>query len=173
VTPDERRLEELARTHGPRVLAYLARRISPREDAADVWQQTLVTTWRKIHAVPSRDEEALPWLLAVARGELSNHRRSTQRRLAATDRLRATFALGEPTAYDSRTGVRDALATLDETDREIITLTYWDGLTSEQVGAVVGMRAGTVRKRLERARTQLAATLRLPSQPEVSTVAAH
>lgn len=140
-------------------LATLARRVTPREEAADVWQLTLTRVWRKIDKVPRADDEALPWLFAEAHGELANHRRGQARRLAATDRLRAELAAGvpaggepaggEPAAYAPGSGatteaerVHDALAALDATDREIVTLTYWDGLTADQVGRVVGLRGG-------------------------------
>jgi RNA polymerase sigma factor (sigma-70 family) len=160
------------------VLAYLARRVTPREEAADVGQLTLTTVWRKIDKVPRADDEALPWLFAVARGELANHRRGQPRRLAATDRLRAELAAGvpaggEPAAYAPGSGatteaerVHDALAALDATDREIVTLTYWDGLTADQVGRVVGLRGAAVRKRLQQARERMASTLTLPGRSE-------
>lgn len=168
MTPAEEQLESLARDHGPRVLAYLARRVTPREDAADLWQQVLTTTWRKLHTVPSSDEAALCWLLAVARRELANHRRGHQRRLAATDRLRETIAVGGRTAYEGalaadadpaadRLGA--ALARLDDADREVLTLCYWDGLTGDQIGAVIGVSAASARKRLQRARDRLAVIL--------------
>lgn len=179
MTPAERRLEELARVQGPRVLSYLARRTTPREDAADVYQAVLTTTWRKIHKVPESTagvdggDAALGWMLAVARRELANFRRSASRRLAATDRLR-----GELTAYaaganasgaegDGHDSVHDALALLDADDREIVTLTYWDGLTSAQVAAATGLSASAVRKRLERARQRLAGLL---ASPEAAAV---
>lgn len=81
---------------------------------------------------------------------------------------------GEPAAYAAGSGatteaerVHDALAALDATDREIVTLTYWDGLTADQVGRVVGLRGGTaVRKRLQRARERMASTLTLPGRSE-------
>lgn len=167
LTPAERRLEELARAQGPRVLAYLARRTTPREDAADVYQGVLTTTWRKIHKVPDSTagadggDAALGWMLAVARRELANHRRSATRRLAATDRLKAELtayadpADGTGAEGDGHDTVHDALARLETDEREIVTLTYWDGLTSAQVAAATGLSASAVRKRLERARQRL------------------
>lgn len=160
MTTDEQRLDELARTHGPKVLGYLARRVSPREDAADLFQQTLITAWRKIAAVPDRDDEALAWLLAVARGELANHHRAGQRRSAAAQRLRDLLATSpHPSSAGAVDLVHDALADLDPLDREIVTLTYWEGLTSDQVATVIGSRPATVRKRLQRTRFRLAVTL--------------
>jgi RNA polymerase sigma factor (sigma-70 family) len=172
MTPAEQRLETIATTHGPRVLAYLARRTSPVEDAADVYQEVLTTVWRKIHSAPDDQEHSLAWLLAIARRTLANHRRSQARRLAATQRLR-----GELTAYlvaeegvggEGALGavvdrevdaVRSALAALGEEDREVLALTYWDGLTSDQVAVVVGISAAATRKRLQRARQRLEVAL--------------
>ena len=56
---------------------------------------------------------------------LANHPRGSQRRLAATDRLRETIGVSEQAAYESNPAtdrLRDALARLDETDREVLTL---------------------------------------------------
>ena len=170
MTPAERRFEALATACGPRVLAYLARRTTPREDAADVYQEVLTIVWRKVHRAPDDDADALPWMLAIARRTLANHRRATGRRLAATDRLRAellaTGPAGGPTAIGSAghgddrvDDVRTALAGLVEDDREVLLLTYWDGLTSEQVSVVVGAGAAATRKRIQRARERLAGAL--------------
>jgi RNA polymerase sigma-70 factor (ECF subfamily) len=163
--PAERRFEELATTCGPRVLAYLARRTSPREDAADVYQEVLTTTWRKVHTAPEAADEAVAWMLAIARRTLANHRRASGRRLAATDRLRDELLASAPeregVGGDDRVDdVRSALAGLGEDDREVLLLTYWEGLSSDQVAAVVGAGAATTRKRLQRARERLAAALR-------------
>jgi RNA polymerase sigma-70 factor (ECF subfamily) len=41
-------------------------------------------------------------------------------------------------------------------DRELITLTTWEGLTPAEAACVVGITAGTARVRLHRARARLA-----------------
>jgi RNA polymerase sigma factor (sigma-70 family) len=162
MTPAERRLESIAITHGPRVLAYLARRTTPVEDAADVYQEVLTTVWRKIHDTPDDPEHRVAWLLSIARRTLANHRRSQARRQSATERLRGeltAYAPGGPATDDEPRSVRAALMTLGEADREVLALTYWEGLTSDQVATVVGASPSTTRKRLQRARERLAAAL--------------
>lgn len=173
-TPDQRRLEQLARTHGQRVLGYLTRRCEIRADAADVWQQVLTTTWRKIHAVPSDDEAALGWLIAVARRELANHRRSAHRRHASTERLRNALATLPAVAEETNHvgSVRSALAALSEPDRELVLLTYWDRLTSDQAAAALGISAAAVRKRLQRVRKQLATMLSDPDRGQTADTTA-
>ncbi|GAB3440149.1 hypothetical protein GCM10027517_14360 [Phycicoccus ginsengisoli] len=157
-TPAERRLEELAAAHGPRVLAYLARRTTPAEDAADVLQEVLTTAWRRISDAPDDPDHALAWLLAIARRTLANHRRGQARRHDATARLRVELAGGpRPGAEDDAAvdGVRGALLHLGPDDREVLALAYWHGLTGEQVAVVLGTTPASARKRLQRARERL------------------
>ncbi|MDU0313876.1 sigma-70 family RNA polymerase sigma factor [Phycicoccus sp. M110.8] len=157
-TPAERRLEELAAAHGPRVLAYLARRTTPAEDAADVLQEVLTTAWRRISDAPDDPDHALAWLLAIARRTLANHRRGQARRHDATARLRAELAGGRtplPADDPAVDGVREALGSLAADDREVLALAYWDGLTGEQVAVVLAVSPASARKRLQRARERL------------------
>jgi RNA polymerase sigma-70 factor (ECF subfamily) len=165
MTSAERRFEALVGHCGTRVLAYLARRTTPVEDAADVYQETLTTAWRKVHDSPDDLEHQLAWLLAIARRTLANHRRARSRRLAATRRLCDELAVGDGSsgsggpASDGLEHVRDALDALGDDDREVLTLTYWDGLTCEQAAVVLGVRPATARKRLERGRRRVAVVL--------------
>ncbi|MFC8503402.1 RNA polymerase sigma factor [Pedococcus sp. NPDC057267] len=165
-TPGERRLEELAAAHGPRVLAYLARRTTPAEEAADVFQEVLTTAWRRVADAPDDPDHALAWLLAIARRTLANHRRGQARRHDATTRLRAELAAvrgpvhegdagGGTGGHAAVDGVRAALLHLGPDDREVLALAYWDGLTGEQVAVVLGTSPASARKRLQRARERL------------------
>lgn len=151
-----RRLEHLAATAGPDVLAYLARRVTPMEDAADVYSQVLTITWQKLRVVPTDDREAFGWMLGVARRCLANHRRGLVRRSALSDRLRNELrsAVIEP---DDAAGVdaRMALDSLPDADRELVTLVYWEGLTCAEAAETLGISASAARKRLERARRTL------------------
>jgi RNA polymerase sigma-70 factor (ECF subfamily) len=54
-----------------------------------------------------------------------------------------------------------ALDSLSDLDRELVTLTTWEGLTPAEAARVVGLTAGTARVRLHRARARLARHPRL------------
>lgn len=55
--------------------------------------------------------------------------------------------------------VEELLGRLEQTDRAIVILKYWYGLTCSEIGEIVGMEEGTVRVRLHRARLRLAEEL--------------
>jgi DNA-directed RNA polymerase specialized sigma24 family protein len=56
---DQARFTRLAETAGPRVLAYLARRVDPPGDAADLLAEVLATAWRRVDDLPADDAVAV------------------------------------------------------------------------------------------------------------------
>jgi RNA polymerase sigma-70 factor (ECF subfamily) len=153
-----RRLEELVDANYDRLLGYALRRVDQPTDAADVVGDVFLAAWRRIDEVPEGDESIL-WLYGVARRTVANLRRGTRRRRALHVRLRAQIEAlpvseAEPQPSNSGSVVR-ALNTLSADDRELLTLTAWEGLSPAQIAAVIGVEAGTVRVRLHRARRRL------------------
>ena len=49
----------------------------------------------------------------------------------------------------------EAVDQLPPDDLELVRLVYWDDLSTEQAGAVLGIHPATARKRLQRARSRL------------------
>jgi len=153
-----RRFDQLFRETRTDLLAFLVRRAESPEDAADALAETYLIVWRKLDAVPS-GHQARPWLFGVARNVLlkgMTRRRSHRvlvERLAGE--LRVLGAVGSARA-DPRSGmVRAALARLPDLDREILTLSAWEGLSPTEIGVVLGRSANFVRVRLHRARVRL------------------
>lgn len=140
------------------LLAYIVRRAGNSEDAADALAETYLIAWQKLDAIPAGDRARL-WLFGVARNLLlksASRRRSGSllaERLASE--LRRATAMHAPVDTEAADAVRAALAALPERDREILTLTAWEGLTPRQIAAVTGSSANIVRVRLHRARARL------------------
>lgn len=151
---DERaRFEQLWRDHAPAVVAYTRRR-AEADIAEDAVAETFLVAWRRLDRVP---DNALPWLLGVARRALANQRRAQVRRAALLDRL--DLSMPAVTTDNSDRGVLEALATLSERDRELLMLVGWEGLSPAEAAAALGSSPIACRVRLHRARTRLAAAL--------------
>lgn len=155
-TPADR-FTAIMRAHGRAVLGYLSRRAEPAQDAADLMAEVFVVAWRRLAEVPEPPDETRAWLLGAARLVLANHRRGAVRRNRLAGRLR--LAWRPATAENGDGPVRDALDTLGDDDRELLTLIAWEDLTPSQAAAVLGIPPATARKRLERARTRLRAAM--------------
>lgn len=139
------------------VSAYVLRRASPREDAADVIAEVFLVAWRRLDEVPA-GPSSLPWLYGVARKQLANHRRSEARRLRLASRLGAEL---EGAKRISRTddgfpeGFAEAFSALREADREILRLAAWEELNATAIAVVLACSPNAARIRLHRARKRL------------------
>ena len=161
-----RRFESLFGTTRLGVLAYLARRTAQPADAADLLAEVYLTAWRRIDDVPPGDEARL-WVYGVARRVLANHHRRTRTRTGLAVTLEATLrtaAEGDlaPVADPRSDAVAAGLDQLDVNDRELLTLTAWEGFTPAEIAQVIGVPAATVRVRLHRARKRLGLLLADP-----------
>jgi RNA polymerase sigma factor (sigma-70 family) len=112
--------------------------------------------WQKMATI--RDPERLrPWLISIAVNETKQLvRRRGQRRLREiaidTDSAGgiAASAMSDPASRAAELDLANALAGLDQADRTIVGLRYAVGLTSAEIGRIVGMSGGGVRARLAR-----------------------
>ena len=153
---DEARFTALFTAHAPSLLGYALRRTSPA-DAADLVAETMLVAWRRLAEVPAGSAERL-WLYGVARGMLANGRRASLRR----DRLGARFAVevGQRVEHHESTvvdqlAIGEAVRHLSRSEREVVLLTAWEGLSPAEIALVLDVPAATVRSRLHRARQEL------------------
>ena len=145
------RFEEIYEEHREPVRAFVRRR-APESVVDDVVSETFLVCWSKLDRVPN---EPLPWLYAVARKTLANHRRKLEReqRLGAAG---AAFTEMEPLG-DTALGA--AFAALSERDREVLRLIAWEGVSLGQAAVVLSCSALACRVRYHRAKTRLARRL--------------
>ncbi|ERK73567.1 RNA polymerase sigma factor [Leifsonia aquatica] len=147
-------LEPFLREIAPDLLAYFTRRVWPTEDAADCLSETLLVLWRRREDLPANEQDHRAWAFGVARRVLANFRRGAIRRIALTDRLRESLSTSAVATGTDET-ITDALAQLNENDRELVTLILWDGFGVAEAGAVLGLKPATARTRFARAKARL------------------
>jgi len=150
---DQDRLDQLLAEHVRDVVAYCRWRCGSEEDAQDAVSEVFLVAWRRLADVPEGDA-ARVWLLATARRVIANERRASGRRSRLVERLRIVDP-PDPVQWPVEVAsgeVADALRQLDPADREILLLAEWEGLSSNEIGAVMGCLAVTARGRLHRAR---------------------
>jgi RNA polymerase sigma factor (sigma-70 family) len=157
--------ERLFRETRDDLLAYALRRSPSPEEAADAVAETYLIAWRRLERIPAGDEARL-WLFGVARNVLRKgvtRHHSRHRLVGRLARELRTSGVGEPSVADEQLEtIRNALARLPGRDRELLTLTAWEGLTAREIAAVTGMSANVVRVRLHRARKRLKKELDQP-----------
>lgn len=156
---DQREFDEFYLGTRLHLLRQLTMMTGDSEQAADVLQEAYARAWQRWRHV-SRLADPMAWVRTVAwRVAISQHRRS----LVASDRLRRFFA---PEAAVDRTprsdevlDLRAALRLLSPEHRRALVLYEMCGMSIAEVAAETGVAEGTVKSRLARARTALAAAL--------------
>ncbi|GGW44908.1 RNA polymerase sigma24 factor [Streptomyces lucensis JCM 4490] len=143
----------------PRVCAYVHRRSGDRGAAEELAAEVFRTAWERMTA---GHDVGTGWLFVTARNLLSNHHRSVAR-LTQAHRAVAE-ALGRTPASVQDEAVLDALDRLPSQHREVLLLSYWDGLSAAEAGEVLGCRASAVWVRLHRARKAFRDVYRLPQE---------
>ena len=160
MTSDEARFGELYRDCFRSVHAYCRRRTSA-DRAHDAAAETFLTAWRKIDEAPP-GSDVLPWLYGIARGVVSNTRRSSfrARRLG-----RKMVSIGPPRqdwpddVIVSRHETGQILIALDELsagDQEVLRLSIWEELSGREVAIALETSEEAARQRLSRAKARLA-----------------
>lgn len=102
-------------------------------------------------------------LFGVAKNVLRNHDRSVSRSVGLIGALRLERSHETP-GDDS--AVLEAIDHLAPKEREVLLLTYWDGLTAVEVSQLLNTSATAVRMRLHRARKELGRILQKHSVSE-------
>ena len=107
---------------------------------------------------------ARPWLYGIATNLVSKHRRGEARRMRAVARL-AGQRLAPVDLADRVSDVVDASAqwllvaeavtALPEPERDALVLHVWESLSYAEIADALGVPVGTVRSRLNRARSRL------------------
>lgn len=122
------------------------------EDAEDLAQETWVV------ALESRSRQGAPdrpWLAGVLRNLARFRLRSDVRRRAREQQAaRPSGPTSESDPLERIEQFRllaDSVESLQDPDRSIVILRYFDGLSSDEIGARLGLSAGAVRMRLKRA----------------------
>ena len=139
------------------ICGYTLRRVRDREDAAEAIAETFATLWRRFDRCP-QGAELRPWLFGVARRVIANQRRGERRRTALGERLAANVDQAALHAFhpeEATSELARAFATLNEADRELLSLVAWEGLTREELAIALGTNRAVVRVRLHRARKRL------------------
>jgi RNA polymerase sigma-70 factor (ECF subfamily) len=138
----------------PAIHRYVFSRLGSNEDAEDVTNQVFEQAWRSI---PRYRDEGLPlraWLFGIARNLAGNHRRRFMARNAA-------FSVDALEIEDDTPGRAEALdlaqaiAALEPSQAETISLRYIHGLSLAETAAVLGTTVDGVKGRQQRALANL------------------
>ena len=151
--------------HWDAVFRFFERRLGPgpSEDlASEVFR---IAFERRMSYEVGDSTSCRPWLYGIAANLTLKERRRFARHLAAVDRIallgaadgddHATEVVARVDSEETWSRLQAALVVLDDTNRDMLLLVAWEGLSYAEVAETFGVPLGTVRSRLHRARARL------------------
>jgi RNA polymerase sigma-70 factor (ECF subfamily) len=154
--PDAIRL--LYRRYVQRVFAYVAYRVSSRQDAEDLTSEIFLKVVESMDRFEYRGSGSLSgWVFRIAYTTVQQFYRVGQRwDVTALDDLPEvqsdTLPPDEALASKERfTRLHDAIATLPARRQEVVTLRFFGGLRNQEIAHIMGLDERTVASHLSRA----------------------
>lgn len=154
---DRTAFERLYRSYQNRLLPYLFRMLRSREAAEEVFNDVMHVVWKDASRFRGRSKVST-WIFGIARYKALSRR--GKRELSTVDDPEEVVALVDEGqnpegSVVSRDLIKRALEHLSPEHREVIELTFYSGLSYQQIADIVKCPVNTVKTRMFYARRHL------------------
>jgi RNA polymerase sigma-70 factor (ECF subfamily) len=158
---DRDAFETLYKRYARSVFGMALRRLGDRGTAEDAVQETFASIWRSAATYRADRGPGAPWLYAVARNAIADRGRRRPEPVAEVPDTPDHEPLpGERAESDWVSWrVHRALEELPTSERQMIELAYWGGLSQSEVAEFLGIPLGTVKTRTRSGLARLAVAL--------------
>ena len=168
---EERAFGELVERYQTRLLNFIYRTIGDREKAEDLVQEVFIRVYRHLHRF-DRSKKFSTWIYTIASNLAKNELRNRSRNpLVLFQTIRKNWQDEDrPLQFEDsstrpddlyrkrhlRELVESSVAQLPEHHREVFVLRELEGKSYEEIAEITSTNLGTVKSRLNRARTSFA-----------------
>lgn len=149
---------DLYRRYARAVLGLAMRRLGDRGSAEDAAQEAFASVWRAARTYRRDRGPVAPWLYAVARNAIADRGRARVDPPAEPLDTPAEEPGPDDEAEQSWLAwrVHRALETVPESERTVLELAYWRGLSQSEIATELGIPLGTVKTRTRAGLARLA-----------------
>lgn len=139
--------------YGRVAFSVMLRIVKNASIAEDLLQETFLKVWNRVDGFDQNRGSLGPWILAIARNRAIDYLRSTDSKLSQTScnvdalerpRLFTDFEADYHNMDRIRT-IRDAFTKLNENQRCVLELAYFEGLSQTEMAAKLQQPLGTVK----------------------------
>jgi RNA polymerase sigma-70 factor (ECF subfamily) len=170
---DQRAFDLLVRKYQHRIFALISRYVRDQDEVQDVAQEAFIKAWRALPRFRG-DSQFYTWLYRIAVNTAKNYLVARGRRPPGSDidADEAEQFIGADGLHDSGTPesilmsqqladvITKAIEALPHELRTAVTLREFDGLSYEDIAAIMECPVGTVRSRIFRAREAIEQAMR-------------
>lgn len=148
VKPREIDFAALYQELAPRVFTYVYRHVGNRQDAEDITSETFTRAFSSASKPPA--DSVSPWIYTIAKNLMIDRARHRKRWHPAL-----LFAPSTQSDPDDEILLRSLLDELSAEARDAILLRFLAGLSSAEIGAILGKNSGAVKMLVHRALLKL------------------
>jgi len=153
---------EMARQHHRDLLVFARALVRNEQAAHDIVQESFVAAWKGFERF-DKDRDFGAWMRGFARNKWREYLRKNNREIQIEDDVLEMMERQIQGWQDERQDggpsifikLDQCLKKLPGNMAEAVTLSYTDGLSSDEASAKLGISSASLRKRLERARLKL------------------
>ena len=143
-------LTNLYEEYYDRIVRYIFVRISDQTEAEDLAGEVFLKALKSLNSYRGRGEQMHVWLFKIARNTVVDHvRKMSKRKTVALGELEIRDELSVEETVETKLQVErlsKALRQLTPSQREVIGLRFFAGLSSAEVGEILGKSGGAVRE---------------------------
>lgn len=154
---------QLYNTYVERIFAYTYRLVRDEALAQDLTAVTFEKAYRNLNRFEWRGFSFCAWLYRIAHNEVMTYQRRNRifSPLTALEKWWRSDQNVESEVQNNlqQDGLHTALERLDQADRDVLILRFYENLSSREIGEVLGYSEGNINVRLHRALKKLRAEL--------------
>ena len=154
-------LADLYRQTSSLVFTIALRTLASKPDAEDVTQRVYMQAWRSRHTYDPSRRPLRAWLVGITRHVVADKIGERSRQIRLEQRL-GEVGLVEQQSDDGiaervadAVVVADSLARLEQPRRQVVEMSFFEGLTHTQIADALGLPLGTVKSHIKRGLAQL------------------
>jgi RNA polymerase sigma-70 factor (ECF subfamily) len=161
---DDQAFRQLFEKFAPLVKSFMMRQGADIATAEELAQETLITVWKKASLYSSDKGSVSTWIFTIARNLRIDRLRKEEQWVALPGIYEEVPSQEDgPDEVVSLTelelAMRRALTLLPQEQREVVTLSFIEGLAHSEIANRIGLPVGTVKSRLRLAYAKLRATV--------------
>lgn len=152
---DKSALRDIALHYGPRLKAFLMCRGEQSQTAEDIVQDVMILVWKKAAQFNPDKGTLSSWLYRMTRNRWIDHKRKYGRLQPTAPDIMSVLSDAVVASADkdydrveASTAVRQHLAALPTQQKEILHLSFYEGLSHSQIATRTGLPLGTVKSRI-------------------------
>lgn len=144
--------------YGAAIFGFCLKMLGDKEAAEEVFQESMIKIWKYGKKFDPEKARLYTWMISITRNNCIDYLRKIQR-APQIQSFESNVSIAEGISGDEvsvdHIGLKKELDKLDEEERVIIDLSYFQGFTQNEISTKLNLPLGTVKTRARRALREL------------------